>query len=217
MSKLIISLIAAFIVITVAVAEGEKGNQEIVENVENDGNVLSRIRRELQNPSKREANKRNKRRRNRSKKERKRSNDSQRRKGNNKKKNAGKQKQKKHQSKRLKKNQKKNVRRTGRKLKKRLKNLSKKSKSLVKSRQKKKMTSRQETFCPVEKATSLKLLYNQVYNFQKQLKRAENHASIVKKKNSKSTIFMKDALILTDIVGGNLSEPSCSSTSSKSR
>ena len=75
----------------------------------------------------------------------------------------------------------------------------------------------QTTFCPVEIATSLKLLYNQVYNFNKQLKRAETDASIVKKKNSKRTVFLKDALILTDIVGGDLAKPSCSSGSTKRR
>jgi len=68
------------------------------------------------------------------------------------------------------------------------------------------------TFCPAEKASTLKLLYNQVYNFKKQLKRAENQAKIVKKKNDKKDIFQKDAAIVTDIVGGNLTEPTCSAT-----
>merc|ERR1712106_341190 len=66
------------------------------------------------------------------------------------------------------------------------------------------------TFCPAEKASTLKLLYNQVYNFKKQLKRAENQAKIVKKKKEKKDIFEKDAAIVTDIVGGNLTEPTCS-------
>merc|ERR1711892_765362 len=66
------------------------------------------------------------------------------------------------------------------------------------------------TFCPAEKASALKLLYNQVYNFKKQLKRAENQAKIVKKKKEKKDIFQKDAAIVTDIVGGNLTEPTCS-------
>jgi len=68
------------------------------------------------------------------------------------------------------------------------------------------------TFCPAEKASALKLLYNQVYNFKKQLKRAENQAKIVKKKKEKKDIFQKDAAIVTDIVGGNLTEPTCSAT-----
>ena len=49
-----------------------------------------------------------------------------------------------------------------------------------------------EIFCTVEKASSLKLLYNQVFNFKKQLKRAKNHANIVKKKKDKSGIFQKE-------------------------
>merc|ERR1712106_257450 len=68
------------------------------------------------------------------------------------------------------------------------------------------------TFCPTEKATSLKLLYNQVTNFKKQLKRAENHAKIVKKKKAKKDAFQKDAAILTDVVGGDLTAPSCLAT-----
>ena len=68
------------------------------------------------------------------------------------------------------------------------------------------------TFCPTEKATSLKLLYNQVSNFKKQLKRAENHAKIVKKKKAKKDAFQKDAAILTDVVGGDLTAPSCLAT-----
>jgi len=66
------------------------------------------------------------------------------------------------------------------------------------------------TFCPTEKATSLKLLYNQVYNFKKQLKRAQSQANIVKKKKAKKDNFAKDAAILTDVVGGNLTNPTCS-------
>jgi len=69
---------------------------------------------------------------------------------------------------------------------------------------------RQNTFCPTEKATALKLLYNQVSNFKKQLKRAKNHANIVKNKKSKKDSFAKDAAILTDVVGGNLTKPTCS-------
>jgi len=67
--------------------------------------------------------------------------------------------------------------------------------------------------CPTEKATSLKLLYNQVYNFKKQLKRAQNQANIVKKKKAKKDNFAKDAAILTDVVGGNLTNPICSGSS----
>jgi len=66
------------------------------------------------------------------------------------------------------------------------------------------------TFCPAEKASTLKLLYNQVYNFKKQLKRAQSQAKIVKKKKEKKDVFEKDAAIVTDIVGGNLTEPTCS-------
>ena len=69
---------------------------------------------------------------------------------------------------------------------------------------------KQNTFCPTEKATALKLLYNQVSNFKKQLKRAKNHANIVKNKNGKKDSFAKDAAILTDVVGGNLTKPTCS-------
>merc|ERR1711892_1466631 len=69
------------------------------------------------------------------------------------------------------------------------------------------------TFCPAEKATSLKLLYNQVYNFKKQLRRAQNHVKIVKRKKNKKDTFKKDAAILTDVVGGNLTAPSCTAAS----
>jgi len=69
---------------------------------------------------------------------------------------------------------------------------------------------KQGNFCPTEKATSLKLLYNQVANFEKQLKRATSHAKIVKNKKSKKDNFAKDAAILTDVVGGNLTQPTCS-------
>ena len=69
---------------------------------------------------------------------------------------------------------------------------------------------KQNTFCPTEKATALKLLYNQVSNFKKQLKRAKNHANIVKNKKGKKDSFAKDAAILTDVVGGNLTKPTCS-------
>merc|ERR1712025_1132637 len=69
---------------------------------------------------------------------------------------------------------------------------------------------KQSTFCPTEKATALKLLYNQVSNFKKQIKRAKNHANIVKNKKSKKDSFAKDAAILTDVVGGNLTKPTCS-------
>merc|ERR1711892_726181 len=91
------------------------------------------------------------------------------------------------------------------------------SKKQMKNPRMKESCSRQSTFCPVEKATSLKLLYNQVYNFQKQLKRAQNQAKIVQKKKLKNNIFMKDALILTDIVGGNLTDPTCSATAANKR
>jgi len=91
------------------------------------------------------------------------------------------------------------------------------SKKQMKNPRMKESCSRQSTFCPVEKATSLKLLYNQVYNFKKQLKRAQNQAKIVQKKKVKNNIFMKDALILTDIVGGNLTDPACSAAAATER
>merc|ERR1719228_2250540 len=68
------------------------------------------------------------------------------------------------------------------------------------------------TFCPIEKASSLKVLYNQVANFKKQLKRAQNHVKIVKKKKEKSNVFEKDAAIVKDVVGGNLTAPTCPGT-----
>jgi len=71
------------------------------------------------------------------------------------------------------------------------------------------------TFCPLEVASSLKLLYNQVTNFKKQLKRAQNHAKIVGKKKSKKDNFKKDAAILQDVVGGNFSKPSCPGKSTR--
>merc|ERR1711892_441712 len=91
------------------------------------------------------------------------------------------------------------------------------SKKQMKNPRMKESCSRQSTFCPVEKATSLKLLYNQVYNFKKQLKRAQNQAKIVQKKKLKNNIFTKDALILTDILGGNLTDPTCSATAATKR
>ena len=218
MSKLIILLIALFLVINVTAGEGGKENRQIAENVENAENILPRIRRNLQNPSKRESNRWNERRRKNSRKDGRRSNDRKRIRGNSKKKNRG-SKRKGIQDKfhKPKQNGKKSVRSKGKKYKRKEKNSSKKSKLRAKNRKNKKISSRQETFCPVEKATALKLLYNQVLNFNKQLKRAKAHAKIVRNKKSKSTVFMKDALILTDIVGGNLSKPSCSSTSSNTR
>jgi len=68
------------------------------------------------------------------------------------------------------------------------------------------------SFCPAEKALSLKILYGQVSNFFRQLKRAENHAKIVSKKKGKKDNFMNDAAILQDAVGGNFSAPSCASS-----
>jgi len=70
-----------------------------------------------------------------------------------------------------------------------------------------------ETFCPTEKATTLKLLYNQVFNFKKQLKRADNHAKIVGRKKNKKDRFKKDAAIVTDVLGGNISKPTCAKDS----
>ena len=67
------------------------------------------------------------------------------------------------------------------------------------------------TFCPADKALSLKMLYGQVANFFRQLKRAENHAKIVSKKKEKKDVFASDAAILEDAVGGNFSAPSCAS------
>ena len=70
---------------------------------------------------------------------------------------------------------------------------------------------RQSTFCPAEKALALKLLYAQVANFFRQLKRAENHAKIISKKKEKKDNFESDAAILQDAVGGNISAPVCAS------
>jgi len=70
-----------------------------------------------------------------------------------------------------------------------------------------------ETFCPTEKATTLKILYNQVFNFRKQLKRAENQAKIVSNKKKKKDNFEKDAAIVTDVLGGNISKPTCAKDS----
>jgi len=67
------------------------------------------------------------------------------------------------------------------------------------------------TFCPAEKALALKLLYAQVANFFRQLKRAENHAKIISKKKEKKDNFDSDAAILQDAVGGNISAPVCAS------
>jgi len=67
------------------------------------------------------------------------------------------------------------------------------------------------TFCPAEKALALKLLYGQVANFFRQLKRAENHAKIVANKKEKKDNFESDAAILQDAVGGNISDPTCAS------
>ena len=67
------------------------------------------------------------------------------------------------------------------------------------------------TFCPAEKALALKLLYGQVANFFRQLKRAENHAKIVLRKKEKKDNFESDAAILQDAVGGNISDPTCAS------
>jgi len=61
------------------------------------------------------------------------------------------------------------------------------------------------------KALALKLLYGQVANFFRQLKRAENHAKIVAKKKEKKDNFESDAAILQDAVGGNISDPTCAS------
>jgi len=72
---------------------------------------------------------------------------------------------------------------------------------------------RQETFCPVEIATALKLKYNQVRNFKKQLKRAQNHAKIISRKKGKKGDFATVAEIVSSSVGGNLSKPSCQSDS----
>merc|ERR1711915_1101706 len=73
-----------------------------------------------------------------------------------------------------------------------------------------------DVFCPQQKAISLKLLYNQVTNFNKQLKRAKNQAKIVARKKAKANQFMKDAMIMTDVVGGDLTSPSCKSKRSAS-
>ena len=67
------------------------------------------------------------------------------------------------------------------------------------------------TFCPAEKALALKMLYGQVKNFVKQIKRAENHAKIVSKKKAKQADFESHAAILQDAVGGNISAPTCAS------
>jgi len=73
-----------------------------------------------------------------------------------------------------------------------------------------------DIFCPAEKALSLKMLYGQVANFIRQLKRAENHAKIVSKKKDKKDNFQNDAAILQDAVGGDLTAPSCASSRSAS-
>ena len=67
------------------------------------------------------------------------------------------------------------------------------------------------TFCPAEKALTLNIYFNKITNYFKQLRRAENWASIVVKKKGKKDSFVNDALILEDAVGGNLSAPACSS------
>merc|ERR1711953_463540 len=90
---------------------------------------------------------------------------------------------------------------------------NRKRKSKKKSRARQSKNCRQTTFCPADKALSLKILYGQVANFFRQLKRAENHASIVKKKKSKKLDFANDAVILKDAVGGNFSAPKCASSS----
>lgn len=53
------------------------------------------------------------------------------------------------------------------------------------------------------------LICCQVYNFEKQLKRAQSFASIVSKKKGKKDNFAATASILTDVVGGDLNKPSC--------
>merc|ERR1711953_635129 len=90
---------------------------------------------------------------------------------------------------------------------------NKKRKSKKKSRARQSKNCRQTTFCPADKALSLKILYGQVANFFRQLKRAENHASIVKRKKGKKLDFANDAVILKDAVGGNFSAPKCASSS----
>ena len=67
-------------------------------------------------------------------------------------------------------------------------------------------------FAPL-KSNLFELLYNQVYNFKKQLKRAQSQADTVEKKRKKKDNFQKDAAILTDVVGGNLTNPTCSAKS----
>jgi len=57
------------------------------------------------------------------------------------------------------------------------------------------------------------MLYGQVGNFFKQLKRAENHAKIVSKKKAKKADFESHAAILQEAVGGNISAPTCASGS----
>lgn len=102
-----------------------------------------------------------------------------------------------------------------RKLKKRggAKKMKKQSKRRSKKERKGGKNCRQatSTFCPADKALSLKMLYGQVANFFRQLKRAENHAKIVSKKKEKKDVFASDAAILEDAVGGDFSAPSCAS------
>ena len=94
----------------------------------------------------------------------------------------------------------------------RLKNRESQKRAKKKAAKSRSDCSRQTTtFCPAEKALALKLLYGQVANFFRQLKRAENHAKIVAKKKEKKDNFESDAAILQEAVGGSFSAPSCAS------
>jgi len=98
-----------------------------------------------------------------------------------------------------------------RKSKKSRKSLQTKKKGNIRAKQVQNGRSRQnKDFCSYEKANSLKLLYNQVYNFKKKLRSVQRQFKITKKKKEKKDIFQEAAAIVTNIVGGNLTEPNCS-------
>merc|ERR1712222_123883 len=108
-----------------------------------------------------------------------------------------------------------NVEKSGKSKSARRRNKNRKQMKQKKKRNLKKGTrkncARQSAFCPAEKAQALNIYYNEMANYFKQLKRAENWAKIVLKKKEKKDGFVNDALILEDAVGGDVSAPVCSS------
>lgn len=68
-------------------------------------------------------------------------------------------------------------------------------------------------YCPFLQAFTLNHLYNQVFNFKKQLNRTIKQANLVQNKRQKKDNFQKDVTILTKVVGGDLRNPTCSSNS----